>query len=191
MKSRISMFLFREHSSRSSARPAKLVRGMPRAPKANKIGPAASKSKTGRAAIRRNAILEKHAKQLHVRMSQDELERARRLASSLGMTLSDCVRVLLQLPAPTVQQGGASLIVVDRGTAVGIRRELRRWGHHYNQAVHALNAIAYYLRLDEMDSDDVLEELGKAGLKLETMNSGVESLRSEITEISAHPRAFM
>ena len=127
MKSRISMFLFWEHSSRSTARPAKLVRGMPRAPKANKIGLAASKSKTGRAAIRRNAILEKHAKQLHVRMSQDELERARRLASSLGMTLSDCVRVLLQLPAPTVQQGGASLIVVDRGTAVGIRRELRRW----------------------------------------------------------------
>ena len=135
--------------------------------------------------------MEKHAKQLHVRMSQDELDRARRLAGGLGMSLSDCVRVLLQLPAPTVQQGGTSLIVVDRVTAVGLRRELRRWGHHYNQAVHALNAIAYYLRLNEMDADEVVEELGKASLKLETMNSGVESLRSEIAEISAHPQAFM
>ena len=129
--------------------------------------------------------------QLHVRMSQDELDCARQLASPLGMTLSDTVRVLVQLPVATVKQGIGSVVLVDRETAVGIRRELRRWGHHYNQAVHALNAIAYYLRLNEMDSDDVLEELEKANRKLATMDAGVDALRSEIAAISTHPRAFL
>ena len=135
--------------------------------------------------------MEKHAKQLHVRMSQDELDRARRLADGLDMTLSDCVRVLVQLPVGVAQRAEGAVVLIDLETAVGLRRELRRWGHHYNQAAHALNAIAYYLRLNEMDSDEVVEELEKVSAKLEAMNAGVDSLRSEVADISAHPQAYM
>ena len=148
--------------------------------------------------------MKKHAKQLHVRMSQGELERARRLADALGLTLSDLVRILVQAPAemtrPKTPRHGklppgelppSSLIVVDRDTAVGLRRELRRWGYHYNQAVHALNAIAYYMRLDEADATDALEELAKVSRKLDSMNAAVESLRSEVAVISAHPLAYL
>lgn len=148
--------------------------------------------------------MKKHAKQLHVRMSQDELERARQLADALGLTLSDLVRILVQAPAemarPKIPRHGelppgelppSSLIVVDRNTAVGLRRELRRWGYHYNQAVHALNAIAYYMRLDEADATDALEEPSKVSRKLDSMNAGVEALRSEVAAISAHPVAYL
>ena len=76
------------------------------------------------------------------------------------MTLSDLIRCLLQLPDESIE-GGARLVVVDRATAVKLSREMRRWGHHYNQAVHALNAIAYYLRANDMDSSDVIEELDR------------------------------
>lgn len=148
--------------------------------------------------------MEKHAKQLHVRMSQEELDRARRLADTLGMTLSDLVRVLVQAPAPMARlvsprHGKLSsgelppnvLIVIDRSTAVGMRREMRRWGHHYNQAVHALNAIAYYMRLDETDATDVLEELGKVSNKLNLMNVGVSELRTAVEELTARPIAYL
>ena len=104
--------------------------------------------------------MERHPKQIHVRMSEGEIARAKALAQDLGMTLSDLVRALLQLPASSVG-GGDTLIVIDRATAVKLSREMRRWGHHYNQAVHALNAIAYYLRANDMDSSDVLEELDR------------------------------
>ena len=57
--------------SRPSLRYA--LRGIPRAPRADMIGTVAS-NLTGRAAIRRNTAMEKHAKQLHVRMSQEELD---------------------------------------------------------------------------------------------------------------------
>ncbi|MBR0404582.1 MAG: hypothetical protein IJI68_05190 [Eggerthellaceae bacterium] len=135
--------------------------------------------------------MEKHEKQLHVRMSQEELNRARNLSGTLDMTLSDLIRTLIQISAPAISETPGSLIVIDRSTALGLRRETRRWGHHFNQAVHALNAIAYYLRLGETDADEVLEELGKVGYKLDSMNSGVALLRAEVADLASHPRAFI
>lgn len=55
--------------------------------------------------------MERHPKQLHVRMSDREMESAKGLARGLGMTVSDLVRVLLQLPAEEVR-GGARLVCV-------------------------------------------------------------------------------
>lgn len=127
--------------------------------------------------------MEHHPKQIHVRMSEEEIVRAKRLASSLNMTLSDLVRVLLQLPADSVDESGA-LVVIDRATAVKLSREMRRWGHHYNQAVHALNAIAYYLRANDMDAEDVLEELDRTSDKLAAMQPGIQALRREAQAIS-------
>lgn len=116
-------------------------------------------------------------------MSEGEVKRARALAKRLGMTLSDLIRTLLQLPASSIEEGG-SLVVIDRATAVKLAREMRRWGHHYNQAVHALNAIAYYLRANDMDAPDVLEELDRASGKLAAMQPGIEALRREAEAIS-------
>lgn len=127
--------------------------------------------------------MERHPKQIHVRMSEGEFARAKALARNLGMTLSDLIRALLQLPASSIEEGGG-LIVIDRTTAVKLAREMRRWGHHYNQAVHALNAIAYYLRANDMDNSDVLEELDRASEKLAAMQSGIEALRREAEAIS-------
>ena len=102
--------------------------------------------------------MERHPKQLHVRMSDREMESAKSVARELGMTVSDLVRILLQLPAGEAR-GGARLVVVDRTTTAKLSREMTRWGHHYNQAVHALNAIAYYLRANDMETSEVIEEL--------------------------------
>lgn len=134
--------------------------------------------------------MERHPKQIHVRASEGETARAKALASSLGMTLSDLVRCLLQLPADAIEDG-ARLVVVDRTTAAKLACEMRRWGHHYNQAVHALNAIAYYLRANDMDAADALEELERARLKLEAMQPGVSALREETAALLESALAFL
>lgn len=134
--------------------------------------------------------MERHPKQIHVRMSEGEAKRARALAKRLGMTLSDLIRTLLQLSASSIKEGGG-LVVIDRTTAVKLAREMRRWGHHYNQAVHALNAIAYYLRANDMDTSDVLEELDRASGKLAAMQPGIEELRREAEAISERAIAGM
>ncbi len=126
--------------------------------------------------------MERYPKQMHVRMSEKELARTKKLAAALGVTVSDLIRILMQLPAESIE-GGARLVVIDRTTAVKLSREMRRWGHHYNQAVHALNAIAYYLRANDMDSSDVIEELDRASEKLAAMQPGVEALRADAEAI--------
>lgn len=134
--------------------------------------------------------MEKHPKQIHVRMSEEEILRAKKLAAALGMTLSDLIRVLLQLPAEGVADADR-LIVVDRTTTVKLAREMRRWGHHYNQACHALNAIAYYLRLNEMDTFDVMDGLAHAASKLEAMQPGIDDLKRETTRLAESALAFL
>lgn len=74
--------------------------------------------------------------------------------------------------------------MVDRTTAARLSREMTRWGHHYNQAVHALNAIAYYLRANDMETSEVVEELSRAERKLAEMQPGVELLRRTVVELS-------
>ena len=126
--------------------------------------------------------MERYPKQIHVRMSEGEVARAKALASKLDMTLSDLIRCLLQLPDESIE-GGARLVVVDRATAVKLSREMRRWGHHYNQAVHALNAIAYYLRANDMDSSDVIEELDRTSGRLVAKQPGIAALRADAEAI--------
>lgn len=119
--------------------------------------------------------MERYPKQMHVRMSEEELARAKKLATALGATVSDLIRILIQLPAESIE-GGARLVVIGCTTAVKLSREMRRWGHHYNQAVHALNAIVYYLRVNDMESPDVIEEFDRASEGLAAMQPGIAAL---------------
>lgn len=131
--------------------------------------------------------MKKHSTQLHLRVSPDELDRAKALARALNLTVSDLVRVLVQLPAPALAPGAhTTMVVVDTATAAHLAREMRRWGYHYNQSVHALNAIAYYLRLHEADATDVLEVLDDVAGRIDCLNSGVCALRDEVHAITSH-----
>lgn len=131
--------------------------------------------------------MKKHSTQLHLRVSPDELDRAKALACTLSLTVSDLVRVLVQLPASALAPGAhTTLVVVDTATAAHIAREMRRWGYHYNQSVHALNSIAYYLRLHEADATDALEVLDDVAGRIDCLNSGVCALRDEVHVITSH-----
>ena len=135
--------------------------------------------------------MERYTRSFLVRISDAELIHARQIASALDMSLSGLVRLLLDSASLGTVDNADAIVVIDRPTAIGLRMEMRRWGYHYNQAVHALNAIAYYLRLNEMDEYEVLEELDKVSCKIESMNDGVSLLREKTSEISAHPVLYL
>ena len=130
-----------------------------------------------------------HAKQLHVRMSEAELARARALAESCGMTLSDLVRVLLQLPSDTAT--GRNLVTLDMLTANKMFREMRHWGYQRNQAVHALNRIAYYLERNRLAHQDVLDGLDDANRRLRAIGQQIEPLERTLGEIAAGRIAYL
>ena len=102
-----------------------------------------------------------------------------------GLSKSEYLRYLVRIPLSTeANAGDEHRILVDRRALWAMSRELTKWGYHYNQAVHALNAIAYYLRANDMDTSDVLEELDRTSARLAAMQPGIEALRREAEAIS-------
>lgn len=101
---------------------------------------------------------EPKTRQLHARVSEADYIRSAKLAETLEISQSELVRLLLQLPADDIESEGAKrFVVVDTLTANKLYRELNHWGYQRNQGVHALNRIAYYLRANKLDADDVMD----------------------------------
>ncbi len=128
--------------------------------------------------------MKKHASQLNLRMSPEELARVKRLAQSCNLTVSDLIRALIQLPQDAVDNNTRTLLVIDTKTHAQLQRELRRWGYHYNQAVHAQNTIAYYLCRDKMDAADTLEVLEDVRLHMADLDGAVATMRSDVATIT-------
>ncbi len=128
--------------------------------------------------------MKKHASQLNLRISPEELARVKCLAQSCNLTVSDLIRALIQLPQDAVDGNTRTLLVIDTKTHARLQREMRRWGYHYNQAVRAQNTIAYYLRRDKMDAVDVLEVLEDVRLHMADLDGAVAIMRRDVASIT-------
>lgn len=134
--------------------------------------------------------MEKYPRRVFVRMSNAGHDHATALADEMGLTLSQLVRTLLDSAQPARTPPG-TLVLVDRVSAAHVAREMRRWGHHYNQGIHALNKIAYYLKANDMDSSEVVEELERAASKLDAVREGSSRLDEDVRPITAQTIAFL
>lgn len=124
---------------------------------------------------------------IYLRLSEKEKLRLKGLAEANDMSMSNLVRVLIQMPAESVPgsgSGSGKIVVLDKDTMARMRREMRRWGYHYNQAVHTLNALAYYMRRDEADCIDALDALGNVSRQIDEMNLGVLELRKGVSDLA-------
>lgn len=133
--------------------------------------------------------MERFGKRLHVRVSDADVARAQALAGELGITTSALVRLLLQLPAEDA--AARRHVVLDLTCANRLYRELNQWGYQQNQAVHALNRIAYYLRREAMDASDVLEELASVGRQLERLHARTGELAAPVREVAESRLLFL
>ncbi|WP_303132865.1 hypothetical protein [uncultured Olsenella sp.] len=120
---------------------------------------------------------------VYVRLTPGEKDRALDLASRNGLTVSQLVRVLIQLPADYASEGARTAVVLDRTTAGGLEREMRRWGNHYNQAVHALNTIALFASRGGSNIDYFVEQLECANRNLEDVKSGERGIEGKLRQL--------
>lgn len=137
--------------------------------------------------------MKKYPARLEIRLTSLEKETAEQLASGLDMTVSDYVRLLIKLPSPSDAETSRTYtaVIFDRSTMAATSRELKRWGNHYNQAVHALNAVAYYLRRDEADAADTFDVLDRVNYQLSELAGGVAGIRGTLADISGMPVLYM
>ncbi len=127
-----------------------------------------------------------HLCRLDIRISPQDKALLRRRCDEFGMTQTDYMRMLINLPLRMVDEGmekESDLFVIDRWGAGRIAGQIRRLGYQYNQGVHALNAIAYYLKRDEADSMDALDALEHATEKLEAVDAGVQAICRQLDSL--------
>lgn len=137
--------------------------------------------------------MKKYPARLEIRLTSLEKETAEQLASGLDMTVSDYVRLLIKLPSPSDAETSRTYtaVIFDRSTMAATSRELKRWGNHYNQAVHALNTVAYYLRRDEADAADTFEVLERVNYQLSELAGGIDGIRGTLADMSGMPVLYM
>lgn len=135
--------------------------------------------------------MRKFDKQIHLKASQEDIERARRLTDATGLSVSELVRVLLQMPAESIDRDAPRVIVLDLLTANRLYREMRHWGYQRNQAVHALNRIAYYLERGQMDTADVLEALCDVSRRLDAIEFAAELIAESARGIASARLLFL
>lgn len=75
---------------------------------------------------------------VHCRLSEADFERFHEHAEELELAPSEYLRYIIRIPVKT-GEGSGKVVALDTKTMPQIYGELVRWGHHYNQAVHALN----------------------------------------------------
>ena len=82
----------------------------------------------------------------HIRMTPEERANIDEVAEKCGLTRSQLIRLLAQLPTDEIRGSNVRLVFIDRKEVARIHREMRRFGTNLNQATHSLNSISYYLR---------------------------------------------
>lgn len=133
--------------------------------------------------------MERFDRRLHVRAGEADVERAQTPAHTLGITTSALVRLLLQLSAEDA--AARRHVVLDLTCANHLYRELNQWGYQQNQAAHALNRIAYYLKREAMDASDVLEELASVERQLERLRERTGELAAPVRKVAESRLLFL
>jgi hypothetical protein len=161
------------------------LRGIPRAPRDGLGRPAKLAQPCCRAQSEGEAMGEPKTRQFHARVSGADYERTANLAKSLGISQAELVRLLMQLPIEDIEQENVNkFVVLDLATADRMYRELRHWGYQRNQGVHALNSIAYYLRLNKLDGADVMDGYALVHERFDIIEKTAAEISPKIDEIA-------
>lgn len=128
---------------------------------------------------------EPKTRQFHARVSEADYKRTANLAKSLGISQAELVRLLMQLPIDDVGQEDANrFVVLDLATADRMYREMRHWGYQRNQGMHALNSIAYYLRLKKLDAPDVMDGYALVRERFDAIERTAAEISPKVDELA-------
>ena len=121
---------------------------------------------------------------ISIRLTEDDFRLIEERCRTHGLSRSDYIRQIARVDAVTGDVGAQRVLVLDRTTMLAVAKEMRAWGRHYNQAVHALNVMAKYLRNAwNVDGDEVADQLVHVRAKLDEVQHGQKDIAARIDEL--------
>ncbi len=122
---------------------------------------------------------------LSFRLAEDDYRKLAERCRKAELSKSMYLRYLIRIPIVCDEATEASVpcVVLDKRSIRDISRELTRWGYHYNQAVHAMNSINYYIALGKSNSRLLDEKTECIEVELATVNRNAERIVYEIAKL--------
>ena len=120
------------------------------------------------------------------RLSDEDRDQLHQQAERFQKTPSEYIRYLIRIPVDAKEGDGTRCVVLDTDALGSMSRELTKWGYHYNQAVHALNRLAYYADRGTLKTEEAHQLLRRAEGNLEDLNVAVVKLRDDLENIAQH-----
>lgn len=125
---------------------------------------------------------------IHVRLKEEHLREFDEVSKRLDINKSKLVRLLVQLPTTITKEDNIRCIYIDRTALWGCLREMRRWGVNLNQAIHALNAIAYELRHGKTpEAPHILRSIEAAIAAANICIDAVGEMQGRFDSFEGHP----
>jgi len=121
---------------------------------------------------------------ISIRLTEDDFHLVQERCRAHGLSRSDYIRQLARVDAVTGDIGVRRVLVLDRTTMLAVAKEMRAWGRHYNQAVHALNVMAKYLRNAwNVGGGEVADGLARVESRLKDVECGRQAIAERIDEL--------
>lgn len=105
------------------------------------------------------------------------------IADEEGLTRSEYLRYVARMVADDAENAKRGGVLLDGLSMRRLSRELVRWGHHYNQGVHALNSIKFALDHGRGDLEWVSGKLDECALLLAQVDEGRCKMAGELASL--------
>jgi hypothetical protein len=114
-----------------------------------------------------------------IRLSDKDYEKLLAACDAAELSKSEYLRYVIRLVTEETYATSRGGVLLDTESMRRCARELRRWGHHYNQAVHAMNAIALQSRKLNIDHRWLEAQIEIIERELAQVNAG----RAELSDL--------
>lgn len=128
-------------------------------------------------------------RRITIRFTNEEHAALLSSAEAMGMTISQFVRFLSKLYCTTSNHHTdetPSITTFQRGTLVLLNKELRRWGHHYNQGIRALNEINLHVRSGRSNYAFLHDECALIHRQLDRVVRGTKRMTRSFNALHNH-----
>ena len=124
---------------------------------------------------------------LSFRLAEDDYQKLAERCRKADLSQSKYLRYLIRIPVVTEGECAEDVpcLVLDRKSLRRISKELTRWGYHYNQAVHALNSINYYVMHGKATSDILDGKAESIECALMDVNDNAQRIVYAIAELQS------
>lgn len=118
------------------------------------------------------------------RMNEEDRAQLLKHADTLELSTSEYLRYLIRLPISAKEADDTTRCIVVRTRDLeDIDAELTKWGYHYNQAVHAMNTIALFIRRGRVDYDHFSTSIQTIETELAMVRNACEEFRQSFQTI--------